>query len=191
MCESLYKFKTHPQMFLIIQWHILGLEEKCHVKPPFLWWWLLSIHLTMDIIFRTKFFNWLKWKQDTKISQQSNAMWKPTPTASGGSLLWSSSFTAVLRPEGHVLGAEAPCHVHTVCRSHSALYSTHFDGSVGKCFWQIVISLFSPWMYFRWVSSFKTCATCFEKIFSLPVLAWIPTIVTPIGQGAFPIAIWR
>lgn len=30
---------------------------------------------------------------------------------------------------------------------HRALYSTHFEGSVGKCFWQIVINLFSPWKY--------------------------------------------
>lgn len=29
--------------------------------------------------------------------------------------------------------------------SHRALYSTHFEGSVGKCFWQIVINLFRPW----------------------------------------------
>lgn len=30
---------------------------------------------------------------------------------------------------------------------HRALYSTHFEGSVVKCFWQIVINLFSPWKY--------------------------------------------
>lgn len=29
-------------------------------------------------------------------------------------------------------------------KSYRALYSTHFDGSVGKCFWQMVISLLSP-----------------------------------------------
>lgn len=33
---------------------------------------------------------------------------------------------------------------HATLRSHSALYSTHLDGSVGKCFWQMVINLFSP-----------------------------------------------
>ena len=36
-------------------------------------------------------------------------------------------------------------------------------------------------MYFGWVSSFKTCATCLEKI-SLPLLA-----VTPTGRGARPV----
>lgn len=30
---------------------------------------------------------------------------------------------------------------------HRALYSTHFEGSVGKCFWQIVINLFSPYKH--------------------------------------------
>lgn len=49
--------------------------------------------------------------------------------------------------------------------------------------------LFNPWIYFLWVSSFITWARFLEKIFSRPVRAWIPTIVTPIGQGAFPIAI--
>lgn len=47
------------------------------------------------------------------------------------------------------------------------------------------------WMYFRCVSSLSTCAICCEKIFSLPVLAWIPTMVTPMGHGALPIAIDR
>ncbi len=32
-------------------------------------------------------------------------------------------------------------------RRHRALYSTHLEGSVVKCFWQIVINLFSPWKY--------------------------------------------
>lgn len=49
-----------------------------------------------------------------------------------------SPYAAVL---GFLLRARS---VHTVRTSHSALYSTHFDGSVGKCFWQIVINLFSP-----------------------------------------------
>ena len=47
------------------------------------------------------------------------------------------------------------------------------------------------WMYLRWVSSFNTWATLRSLIFSRPVLAWIPTIVTPMGQGALPIAISR
>lgn len=34
-------------------------------------------------------------------------------------------------------------------------------------------------------------ATFWAKIFSLPVRAWIPTMVTPIGHGALPIAICR
>lgn len=29
--------------------------------------------------------------------------------------------------------------------SYRALYSTHFEGSVGKCFWHIVINRFKPW----------------------------------------------
>lgn len=47
------------------------------------------------------------------------------------------------------------------------------------------------WMYFLWVSSLSTWATCLEKIFSRPVRAWMPTMVTPMGQGAFPMAICR
>lgn len=43
-------------------------------------------------------------------------------------------------------------------------------------------------MYFRCVSSLSTWAICCAKIFSLPVRAWIPTIVTPMGQGALPMA---
>lgn len=31
----------------------------------------------------------------------------------------------------------------------------------------------------------------FAKIFSRPVLAWMPTMVTPMGHGALPIAICR
>ena len=46
-------------------------------------------------------------------------------------------------------------------------------------------------MYFLCVSSFSTCAIDCENIFSLPVLACIPTIVTPMGHGAFPIDISR
>jgi len=47
------------------------------------------------------------------------------------------------------------------------------------------------WMYFLCVSSLRTCATLRAKIFSRPVRAWIPTIVTPIGHAALPIAISR
>jgi len=43
------------------------------------------------------------------------------------------------------------------------------------------------WMYLRDVSSFKTCATLLLKIFSRPERSWMPTMVTPIGQGALPI----
>ena len=58
-------------------------------------------------------------------------------------------------------------------------------------FIQILFHLHHTCMYFRWVSSFSTWAMWREEIFSLPVRAWIPTMVTPIGQGAFPIAISR
>lgn len=40
--------------------------------------------------------------------------------------------------DGNVSPTPAPA------EPHSALYSTHLDGSVGKCFWQMVMSLFSP-----------------------------------------------
>lgn len=47
------------------------------------------------------------------------------------------------------------------------------------------------WMYFLCVSSLRTWATCLEKIFSRPVRAWMPTMVTPMGHGALPMAICR
>eukprot|EP00920_Eleutheroschizon_duboscqi_P002610 GHVT01006141.1.p1 GENE.GHVT01006141.1~~GHVT01006141.1.p1 ORF type:complete len:172 (+),score=33.98 GHVT01006141.1:706-1221(+) len=43
-------------------------------------------------------------------------------------------------------------------------------------------------MYFLVVSSLRTCATWEEKIFERPARSWMPTIVTPIGHAAFPIA---
>lgn len=43
------------------------------------------------------------------------------------------------------LGDENLSHAGEAAEPHNALYSTHFDGSVGKCFWQMVMSLFSPW----------------------------------------------
>ena len=38
-----------------------------------------------------------------------------------------------------------PAVVRWVGGGYSALYSTHLDGSVVKCFWQLVINRFSPW----------------------------------------------
>jgi len=42
-------------------------------------------------------------------------------------------------------------------------------------------------MYFLLTSSFKTWATWSLEIFSRAERSWIPTMVTPIGQGALPI----
>ena len=44
-------------------------------------------------------------------------------------------------------------------------------------------------MYLRCVSSLRTCAICLEKMLSRAGLAWMPALVTPMGHGAFPIAI--
>lgn len=47
-------------------------------------------------------------------------------------------------PEVCATTTQVSYYFDTIHRLHSALYSTHFDGSVGKCFWQMVINLFNP-----------------------------------------------
>uniref|UniRef100_A0A0K8R481 Putative u5 snrnp-associated rna splicing factor n=1 Tax=Ixodes ricinus TaxID=34613 RepID=A0A0K8R481_IXORI len=82
-------------------------------------------------------------------------------------------------------------HVATQNRVRHALYSTEREGSVGKSRWHCVMSRLRAWMNLRCVSSLRTWAMFWEKIFSRPVRAWMPTMVTPMGHGALPMAICR
>lgn len=74
-------------------------------------------------------------------------------------------------------------------------FTADHDFAVRKRFflkWQTTVGThWLTWMYFLCVSSLRTWATCLEKIFSRPVRAWMPTMVTPMGQGALPMAICR
>ena len=58
-------------------------------------------------------------------------------------------------------------------------------------YFRVIASVAPTCIYLRWVSSLRTWAICRDEIFSRPVRAWIPTMVTPIGQGALPMAISR
>ena len=58
----------------------------------------------------------------------------------------------------------------------------------GRLLWQYVISRFTLVKYLRCSSLFMTCATFALPIFSRPYRAWIPTMVTPIGHAALPMA---
>ena len=64
----------------------------------------------------------------------------------------------------------------------------HFDGSVGNMIWHHFIIRFIACKYLRWVSSFRTWATFLVAILSLTGLLWMHDMVTPMGHGAFPMA---
>lgn len=51
---------------------------------------------------------------------------------------------AGVKQTGNILTEWASVRMSGTLSCQRALYSTHFDGTVEKCFWQIVISLFRP-----------------------------------------------